>query len=107
LTGDQLEHLDEARKSIQDLASRFRAFAMNEDWPVRFIRLRGYDPTKASTGLFGFSNRIDIAGSEKAAYRKAIEELLRIPRHSRCGAWTTLTALPHTPQQQQQKTACR
>jgi hypothetical protein len=79
LSNEEIADLKEAKKILRDLASRFRAFAANETYAVRFVRWCKYDPMKASGGLFGLSNGIETSGGNKASQKKSIEDALRIP----------------------------
>jgi hypothetical protein len=77
-TDEDMATLKEAQNKIRDLASRFRAFAGNETYALRFALWIGYDPMKASGGLFGLSNSIEKSGSEKAFHKKTIAEALSL-----------------------------
>jgi hypothetical protein len=70
VSGEQITDLKEAGKLLRDLASRFRAFAANETYALRFVRWRRYDPMKASGGLFGLSKSIDTYGASKAFHKR-------------------------------------
>jgi hypothetical protein len=79
ISDEQIADLNDARKTLRDLASRFRAFAVNESYALRFVLWSGYDPMKASAGLFGLSNSMDTYGQSKAFQKKTIADALRIP----------------------------
>jgi hypothetical protein len=68
--------LDEAKKTLRDLASQMKSFALNERLAVRVLTLR-YDPTSAAKGLFDLSNYFDRYGESKNSSRKTIEKALR------------------------------
>jgi hypothetical protein len=70
VSAEQITDLKEAGKLLRDLASRFRAFAGNETYALRFVRWRRYDPMKASAGLFGLSNSLDTYGANRAFQKK-------------------------------------
>jgi hypothetical protein len=73
----ELVELADARKTVRDLASQFRAFAYNETYALRFARVLGYDPLKASEGLFGLSNSLETYGGERVAHRKIVQTALK------------------------------
>ena len=75
---EQIADLTDATKLLRNLASRIRAFAANEASALWFLRWRGYDPMKASDGLFGLSNSLGTYGADKAFHKKTIAEALRI-----------------------------
>jgi hypothetical protein len=76
ITDEDIATLKEAQNKIRDLASRFQAFAANETYALRFVLWSGYDPMKASAGLFGLSNTVEKYGSDKAFQKKTIAEAL-------------------------------
>src|SRR5262245_4360704 len=49
----------EAYDALRALAAQMRGFAYNETIANRALRLAGFDPKKASDGLFGVANTID------------------------------------------------
>jgi hypothetical protein len=78
LSDDDSARLEVAKRVLRDLGSQMRAFAHNEPpamWLVRHLR---YDPTAASAGLIGLSNRYDTYGFERARHRQTVEIALRI-----------------------------
>ena len=79
LSETELVELADARKTVRDLSSQFRAFAYNETYALRFARLLGYDPLKASEGLFGLSNSLETYGGERVYHRKIVQTALKIP----------------------------
>ena len=78
IMGEETAIIKEAQSKLRDLASRSRAFAGNETYALRFLLWRGYDPMKASAGLFGLSGSIATYGSDKAFQKKTIEEALSL-----------------------------
>jgi hypothetical protein len=79
LSQAELAALADAIKSIRDLASQFRAFAVNETYALRFGRLLGYDPLKASEGLFGLSNTMETYNAERVVHRAIVQKALKVP----------------------------
>jgi hypothetical protein len=78
VTDDQIADIKEAQKKCRDLASRFRAFALNETYALRFVQWFGYDPMQASAGLYGISNTFETYGASKAFQKKTVADALRI-----------------------------
>jgi hypothetical protein len=78
LTDAEKTRLIEARKTIRDLASQLRAFALNETSALYAVRFLGYDPLTASRGLLGLSNCIDTYGDEKAFHKKTTAKALKM-----------------------------
>jgi hypothetical protein len=74
--------LEEAQLAIRDLSTRMRAFAYNEALARRTLMLLRYDPLKASDGLMGYSNYMNISGAAKASKKKMVEDALHIPEHT-------------------------
>jgi hypothetical protein len=72
--------LHEAQNTLRDLASQMRGFAHNETWAVRVLLFR-YNPGRASEGLFGLSNDIEVVEGRVRA-KKIISDALRIPEHT-------------------------
>src|SRR5262249_6907682 len=62
LSEAQIAQLHEAQVALRDLAARMRGFAFNETLAKRAIQLLGYDPQRASEGLFGVANTVDRTG---------------------------------------------
>jgi hypothetical protein len=73
----ELDRLREAEEAFRDLASRMRAFALNEPFAVRLVKWRRYDPMKASTALLGVSNTLDTYGTDRATAKTTLEQVLR------------------------------
>ena len=69
--------LADAIKTVRDLASQFRAFSFNETYALHFTRLLGYDPLKASEGLFGLS--LLTYNGERVVHRTIVQTALKIP----------------------------
>jgi hypothetical protein len=78
LSATELAELADARKTVRDLASQFRAFAYNETNALRFARVLGYDPMKASEGLFGLSISLETYGGDRLLHRKIVSTALKI-----------------------------
>jgi hypothetical protein len=73
LSKTELDNLADAIKAVRDLASQFRAFGFNETYALSFVRLVGYDPLKASEGLFGLSNTMETYNPERIHHRTTIQ----------------------------------
>src|SRR5262249_5428822 len=78
LPEDELARSKEAVRTIRDLASQMRAFAMNETMALSIAKRLGYDAAKASRGLFGLSNSFETAGQDKNFQRMTIADALKI-----------------------------
>jgi hypothetical protein len=78
LSNDDSARLEEAKRVLRDLGSQMRAFAHNEPAAVWLIRRLRYDPSAASAGLIGLSNRYNTYGFERARQRQIVETALRI-----------------------------
>jgi hypothetical protein len=78
LSDDKITNLKEAQRLLRDLASKFRAFAGNETYALRFVRWNRYDPMQASAGLFGLSKDIDTYGENRVFQKKTIADALKI-----------------------------
>jgi hypothetical protein len=68
--------LEQAQQTFRDLASKMRAFALNEILATWFLKKIGYDPMKASTALFGHSNSLDTYGLTRHLKHKAVQDAL-------------------------------
>jgi hypothetical protein len=77
LSDKEIARLEEAQRTLRDLASQMRAFAENEPLAAWFVRWR-YDPLKASAGLIGLSGSYDTYGKDKAFHRETVATALRI-----------------------------
>jgi hypothetical protein len=78
LSEEEIERLHEAENVLRGLASQLRAFALNETFGGRAVRLLGYDPLTASGGLFGISNSLDTYSGERRFHRETIAKALRV-----------------------------
>ena len=79
LSDPEMADLADAIKTVRDLASQFRAFSFNETYALHFTRLLGYDPLKASEGLFGLSNSLLTYNGERVVHRTTVQTALKIP----------------------------
>ena len=79
LSEPEMADLADAIKTVRDLASQFRAFSFNETYALHFTRLLGYDPLKASEGLFGLSNSLLTYNGERVVHRTTVQTALKIP----------------------------
>ena len=68
--------LEEAQRTLRDLASQMRAFAENEPLAAWFVCWR-YDPMNASAGLIGLSGSYDTYGSDRAFHGQTVATALR------------------------------
>lgn len=73
----EIARLEEAQRTLRDLASQMRAFAENEVLAARLVRWR-YDPMKASAGLIGLSGSYDTYGKDRALHSETVVKALRI-----------------------------
>jgi hypothetical protein len=85
LSKDEIEILEDAQEILRNLASQMRAFAFNETVGGYTVRSLGYDPLKASDGLFGLSNSLDTYGKGRRLHRETIAEALRHRREHDLG----------------------
>ena len=69
--------LEEAQRTLRDLASQMRAFAENEPLAAWFVCWR-YDPMNASAGLIGLSGSYDTYGSDRAFHGQTVATALRL-----------------------------
>ena len=77
-----LAKLHEVEDALRALAAQMRGFAYNEFIANRALRLAGYDPKKASEGLFGIANTIDTTGDSRIRHKRMVTEALRLPEHT-------------------------
>jgi hypothetical protein len=77
LTTLELEALASARRDIRILASKFRAFALNETIASKAVAMLGYDPLSAGRSLIGLSNTIDTYGKERSEQKDAVVAALK------------------------------
>ena len=59
-----------------------RGFAFNETLARRALQLLGYDPQRASEGLFGIANSIHMTGDTRIRSKKIVTDVLRLPEHT-------------------------
>jgi hypothetical protein len=75
LSEEEFERLQEAQNAFRDLASRMRAFALNEHLAVWLVRWR-YDPWEASEALLRISNTLPKFGGSRANAKSILERVL-------------------------------
>jgi hypothetical protein len=76
---DDSARLKEAEISLREMASRMRAFVQTESFAAWLVgTFFGYNPFKASAGLFGLSNDIGTYGGSRAFQVRTIEQALRL-----------------------------
>jgi hypothetical protein len=75
LSEEEFERLQEAQHAFRDLASRMRAFALNEHLAVWLVRWR-YDPWEASDALLRVSNTLPKFGGTRANAKNILERAL-------------------------------
>jgi hypothetical protein len=78
LPADEIARMEEAQRSLRDLAAQMRAFAENETWARWLARLLRYNPRDASSGLVGLSNSLDTYGEGRDFHRKTLRRALRL-----------------------------
>jgi hypothetical protein len=81
LSQADLAKLDDARSDLRDLAAQMRGFAFNETMAKQALVMLGYDPQRASEGLFGIANTVDTTGDTRISNKKIVTETLRLPEH--------------------------
>jgi hypothetical protein len=74
--------LHEAEVALRALAAQMKGFAFNETIASRALLLFGYDPKKASEGLFGIANTVDKTGDTRIMSKKWVTDALRLPEHT-------------------------
>ena len=72
-----LKNAREAQRLLRDLASQMLAFAESERAACIAIRLVGFDPSSAGSGLIKLANALDRHGTERAIFHKNVERALR------------------------------
>ena len=77
ISDPEIARLEEAQRTLRDLASQMRAFAENEALAAWVVR-RLYDPIHASAGLIGLSRSYDTYGKDRAFHRETVVKALRI-----------------------------
>jgi hypothetical protein len=77
LNEKELEALTSARKELRALASKFRAFALNETLASKAVGLLGYDAFSAGQSLIGLSNTIDTYGKLRSDQKNAVSTALK------------------------------
>jgi len=82
LSKTDLAKLEEARGELRDLAAQMRGLAYNETVAVHALQVLGYDPQKASEGLFGLANTVDTTGATRVRNKQIVTEALRLPEHT-------------------------
>jgi hypothetical protein len=74
--------LREAQDALRALAAQMRGFAYNEASAVRALQFLGYDPIKASEGLFGIANTVDTTGDARIMPKKMVTDALKLREHT-------------------------
>jgi len=82
LSEAQIAQPHEAQLALRDLAARMKGFAFNETLARRALQLLGYDPQRASEGLFGIANSIDRTGDTRISSKKIVTDALGLPEHT-------------------------
>ena len=77
LTPADLEALAIARKDLRALASKFRAFALNETVASKVVAHLGYSAMDAGQALIGLSNTIDTYGNDRNEQKNAVVTALK------------------------------
>jgi hypothetical protein len=77
-SSDYEERLDEAQHVFRDLASKIGAFARAEPFAAWAVARMGWNSSRVSEALIGFSNVYDKYGSEKVEARTRLEKALRV-----------------------------
>jgi len=75
ITAEEFKRLQEAQNAFRDLASRMRAFALNEHLAVWLVKWR-YDPWEASVALLRASNTLPKFGGARADAKSKLEQAL-------------------------------
>ena|SRR6185312_2762030 len=74
------ERLAEAEKTFRELASRIRSFRENERIAAWLVGMCGYNLERASAGLFGMSNALNVYGENRAFQLRTVEQALKFKR---------------------------
>ena len=72
------ERLEQAQKVFRDLGAQLIAFGETERLACFVLRMFRIDPEQAGRGLIGLSNELPTYSVARAAFRRQIEEALRI-----------------------------
>jgi|SRR4051795_10612651 hypothetical protein len=80
LTDQEMEALTKARMDVRALASKFRAFALNETLASSAAIWLGYNAYAAGQNLIGLSNTIDTYGADRADLKAAVSVALKFKR---------------------------
>src|SRR5262249_16891440 len=81
LSESDIVRLGDAQDALRALAAQMRGFAYNETIASRALRWFGFDPKRASEGLFGIANTVDTTGDPRIRNKKIVSEALRLPEH--------------------------
>jgi hypothetical protein len=79
LSEADLVKLREAESGLRALAAQMRGFAYNETVASGALQWLGFDPKKASEGLFGIANTIERTGETRTRNKKMVVTALRFP----------------------------
>ncbi len=72
------ERLEQAQKVFRDLGAQLIAFGETERLACFVLRMFRIDPERAGRGLIGLSNELPTYSVARAAFRRQMEEALRI-----------------------------
>jgi HAMP domain-containing protein len=75
ISEEEMKRLVEAQNVFRDLSARMRAFALNEQLAVWFVK-RQYDPWEASEALLGVSNTLHKFGNDRAKAQSRLAQAL-------------------------------
>ena len=69
---------ESAVTTLRRLGTQMKAFGETEFFAALSVRLLGFDPVKAGSGLIGLSNSLHEYGQPRASHRATIEEALKL-----------------------------
>jgi hypothetical protein len=76
-TTTEIAALDGAQRDLRALASKFRAFALNETLAAKVVGRLGYDAFAAGQSLIGLSNTIDTYGRDRNEQKNNVSTSLK------------------------------
>ena len=79
LSEADLAKLREAESALRALAAQMRGFAYNESAASSALQWLGFDPEKASEGLFRIANTIERTGETRIRNKEMVIVALRLP----------------------------
>jgi hypothetical protein len=74
------EALRAHQRALRELGTRMLAFADTRRIAAFIVRIQGYDPALAGSGLIGLSNALPEYGVERLRWRTRIEHALKFPK---------------------------